>query len=556
MRSPLRWSLLAGSLVFLACEHPAPSEPVGGAFEIGQSLAVESGREARVLGGANGGFFSLVLANIAGDTLSSTAFTLRTTGIADGIPGPFGSRSPLAADARGGGALPALRDDRLEERLRDRERVLLSPRIDAARRWYASRVPALPATPSVGDLITINVNAAVSCASPVYHAVRVVAIGSKALVLEDTLNPKPGFTTADFQRFAARFDTLVYPLDVAAYGTPTDIDANGRIAIVFTLAVNELTPPSAPSYVGGLTFSRDLFPQVGTARAQACPASNEGELFYMMTPDPYGVVNGNRRSAGFVDTVATSVLAHELVHLINASRKLYVNTAAPRFEEKWLDEGLAHIAEELLFYRESGLVSRSNLDYATLAATNRTKGAYRADMAANAARYKEYLLATAKSSPYRGGDSLPTRGAAWSLLRYLADRTRTADGDVWSRLVDNSVTGMANLQAVFGKDVPAMVRDWAGSHDLDDRVTTSPAFQQPSWNWHSIYGGIDGLDALYPLRPTPLSASTSTYTGSLVAGGADYYSFSVPPNDTATITLGAAGGVAASSLQFLIVRTQ
>jgi hypothetical protein len=556
MRPSPRWSLVAGLFVLLGCGDSGPAGPVGGAFDIGQSLAVESGRDARVIGGANGGFFELVLANIAGDTLSSTAFALRTTGIADGIPGPFGSRSPLAPGARGASAPPALRDDALEERLRDRERAALAPRIDAARRWYAARVPALPAAPSIGDLVTINVNAAVPCSNPVYHAVRVAAIGSKALVLEDTLNPKPGFTTADFQRFAARFDTLVYPLDVAAYGTPTDIDDNGRIAIVFTLAVNELTPANAQSYVGGLTFSRDLFPQVGTARAQACAASNEGELFYMMTPDPYGVVNGNRRSAGFVDTVVTSVLAHELVHLINASRKLYVNTAAPRFEEKWLDEGLAHVAEELLFYRESGLSSRSNLDYATLAATNRTRGAYRADMAANAARYKEYLFATAKSSPYRGGDSLATRGAAWSLLRYLADRTRTADGDVWSRLVDNSVTGMANLQAVFGKDVPAMVRDWAGSHDLDDRVTTSPAFQQPSWNWHSIYGGIDGLDALYPLRPTPLSASTSTYTGSLVAGGADYYSFSVPPNDTATITLGAAGGVAASSLQFLIVRTQ
>ena len=556
MRSSPRWSLLAGSLVLLACGDAGPLEPVGGTFEVGQSLAVESGREARVLGGPNGGFFTLVLANIAGDTLSSTAFSLRTNGIGARIAEPFASRSPLAPDGRGAGAVPVLRDDALEEGLRDRERAVLSPRIDAARRWYASRVPALPASPSLGDLITINVNAAVPCSSPVYHAVRVVAIGSKALVLEDTLNPKPGFTASDFARFAARFDTLVYPLDVAAYGTPTDIDGNGRIAIVFTLAVNELTPPNAPSYVGGLTFSRDLFPQVATARAQACPASNEGELFYMMTPDPYGVVNGNRRSAGFVDTVATSVLAHELEHLINASRKLYVNTGAPRFEEKWLDEGLAHIAEELLFYRESGLASRSNLDYATLAETNRTRGAYRADMASNAARYKEYLLATASSSPYRGGDLLATRGAAWSLLRYLADRTRSSDGDVWARLVDNSATGMANLQAVFGKTVPAMVRDWAGSHELDDRGVPSAAFQQPSWNWHSIYGGVDGLLAMYPLHPTPLDASTLATTGSLVAGGADFYTFSVPANDTATITLGAASGAAASNLQFLIVRTQ
>ena len=151
-------------------------------------------------------------------------------------------------------------------------------------------------------------------------------------------------------------------MDVAAFGEPTDIDKNGHIAIVFTRAVNELTPRGAFSYVGGLTFSRDLFPQVGTARAQACPSSNEGEYLYLMTPDPSGTINGNRRTNGFVDTNTTAVIAHELVHLINASRKLYVNTAAPKFEVKWLDEGLAHVAEELLFYRESGLSPRSNLD--------------------------------------------------------------------------------------------------------------------------------------------------------------------------------------------------
>ena len=92
----------------------------------------------------------------------------------------------------------------------------------------AISVPALPTSVAVGDLVTINVNANDPCANPIPHAVRVVAIGSKALILNDTLNPKPGFATADYQRFAARFDTLVYPMDVAAFGEPTDIDKNGQ----------------------------------------------------------------------------------------------------------------------------------------------------------------------------------------------------------------------------------------------------------------------------------------------------------------------------------------
>ena len=280
---------------------------------------------------------------------------------------------------------------------------------------------------AVGDVISLNVNADSACSHPVYHGARVVAVGTHAVVLSDTLNPAGGFTTADFQRYAARFDTLVYPIDVANFGEPTDIDKNGHVAILFTRAVNELTPPRSNSYVGGFAFSRDLFPTTKTARAQACAASNEGEFFYMLAPDPFGTINGNARSAGFVDSATTAVLAHELQHIINSSRRLYVNNTTA-FEEKWLDEGLAHEAEELLYYRESGLAPRANLDLAAIRATAAQRIAYNSDMSGNGSRYKTYLAAPATNSPYSLNDSLPTRGAAWSFLRYAVDRVNATDG--------------------------------------------------------------------------------------------------------------------------------
>jgi hypothetical protein len=280
---------------------------------------------------------------------------------------------------------------------------------------------------NLGDLITLNVNGVDPCANPVYHSARVMAIGSHAIILSDTLNPKGGFTTADYQRYAARFDTLVYPLDVGNFGEPTDIDKNGHIAILFTRAVNELTLAKSTQYVGGFAFSRDLFPTTATARAQACAGSNEGEFFYMLAPDPTGTINSNVRTTGFVDSVTTAVLAHEFQHIINASRRLYVNNTA-EFEEKWLDEGLAHVAEELLFYRESGLVPRSNLDLNAVRATPSLRLAYNGDMSGNGDRYKSYLLAPATNSPYSLNDSLPTRGAAWSFLRYAVDRVNATDG--------------------------------------------------------------------------------------------------------------------------------
>ena len=280
---------------------------------------------------------------------------------------------------------------------------------------------------SLGDVLSLNVNGDEACANPVYHPARVVAIGSRAIVLADTLNPAGGFVTADYQRFAARFDTLVYPLGVENFGEPTDIDKNGHIAILFTRAVNELTPPKSQQYVGGFAFSRDLFPTTATARAQACAGSNQGEYFYMLAPDPLGTINSNVRTTRFVDSVTTAVLAHEFVHIINASRRLYVNNTLA-FEEKWLDEGLAHVAEELLFNREAGLVPRSNLDVAAIRASSRIRAAFNGDMAGNGGRYRTYLTAPAANSPYAPNDSLPTRGAAWSFLRYAVDRVNATDG--------------------------------------------------------------------------------------------------------------------------------
>ena len=538
----------------VACGGDGALAPAGGTFTVGQSLAVESGRDARVIGGATGGRYIAVVTNLSLDSIGSAAYSLRASGISSAPSQALFARSPIAELSAAIAASPP-RDEAFEDGLRTRERRELTPRFAMARHWNAARVPALPSTPVVGGLVTINVNAKDACANPIYHVARVVAIGTKALVLADTLNPKNGFTTADYQRYAARFDTLVYPLDVTAFGTPTDIDNNGRIAIVFTRAVNELTERNSLSFVGGLTFSRDLFPQAGTARTQPCPTSNEGEYFYLLAPDPTGSINGNRRTTGFVDSNTTAVIAHEFVHLINASRKLYVNTGAPQFERKWLDEGLAHMAEELLFYRESGLSPRSNLDYTALALTARTRAAYAADMAANASRYHEYLTDAPKSSPYQSGDSLSTRGGAWSLLRYLADRTSSSDGTVWSRLVDNTNVGTANLESVFGRDFGNMLRDWTVSHAVDGTPGVPVELQQPSWNWHSVFAGAGSFPLLYPLPVTAMDGAQS-YTGTAIAGGSAYYQFEVPANGTATLTLGGQSGAAGSNLQLVIVRTQ
>lgn len=514
--------------------------------------------------------YAVIVANTTLDGTSKTQFSLTGTGIgatASLVPtdGASAARIALGMDES-----PAPMPDRaFEDRLRTTERTQLRSRFDGARAWRASLAPttttaggftierhdmAVPAGVKVGDLVTVNVNGIDACTNPIYHAARVVAIGSRALIVADTLNPKNGFTTTDYQRYATKFDTLVFPLDSSAFGAPTDIDANGHIVLVFTRAVNELTQANSSSFVGGFTFSRDLFPIAGSARTgSGCTASNEGEYFYLLAPDPLGEINGNKRTTGFVDTTTTVTIAHEFEHLINGARRIYVNTAATDFEAKWLDEGLAHIAEELLFYRESGYSPRSNLDIASLRASQRTVSAYNMDMTANAGRYRLYLQNPSNSSPYAGNDSLTTRGGAWNLLRYLADQKATADNDIWFRLVNSTTSGVTNAAAVFGS-LPTQVRDWNVSHAVDD-ISAEAAYQQKSWNWHSIYPNLGAGGLSYPLAITPM-ANGSTYAGSVMSGGAAYYRMAVPAGVTATLSFKNTTTPTGTNLHLVVVRTK
>lgn len=532
-------------------------------ISLGESFAVSGAQSVKLEPGDSRGTYVAVVVNTGTTAGVDESYSLRGNGLLafatpDRLPVPQSSASRI-----GDPSIPAF-DRAFESRLRDRERSELSPRMAQARSAMATpdvgmipapRRAALPATVQLGDMVTVNVNGVQTCSNPIYHRARVVAVGTHSIILADSLNPSGGFTSADYARFAARFDTLVYPLDVNAFGEPTDIDKNGKIALIFTLEVNRLTPSGSSVYVGGFTFSRDLFPVTATARAQACPTSNEGEFFYLLAPDPLGQVNGNRRTAGFVDTSTTAVIAHEFEHLINASRRLYVNNA-PDFEEKWLDEGLAHIAEELLFYHEAGLAPRVNVDAPKLSAAPGRLSAFNLDMTGggNSTRYRSYLFKPSRSSPYAADDSLETRGAAWDFLRYLADQAASTDGNIFFRLANGPAIGMENLQNVFGKDTPTQIRDWATSHAVDDVVmTSSRKLQQPSWNWHNLYPALFG--GSYPLQ-MPQMADGSTYSASVIAGGAAYYQFRVESGTSATLTLGGASRAGGSHVQLVVVRVE
>jgi hypothetical protein len=439
-----------------------------------------------------------------------------------------------------------------EEKLRAQAKAELTPRIPSARAWAHRRASGgaafdvIPNAVSIGQILRLNANSDSSCTAPAYRGARVVAISNKAIVVADTLNPSGGYSDAEYAAFGAAFDTLIDPLDRQAFGDVSDIDHNGRVVIFFTKTVNDLTPATSASYIGGFFDARDLFPVTSTPDLDGCAGSNVGEMFYVMVPDPS---RGGAFSKANVANEVYGTLAHEYQHLINASRRMYVNTAATDFEDTWLDEGLAHEAEELLFYRVSGLAPRQDLDVAAIRRSAAIISAFNNYQSENFGRYEEFLRSPSQYSAYADNDSLATRGASWSFLRYAADHRGASDGDVWYQLVNSSNTGLANLQGVFGADVVTELRNWGTSVLTDDLGGVDPTYQQPSWNFRSMYQTLDGTN-VFPIAN--VSLTPGTHSVNLTRGGTAYLRFTVAAGGSATVQW----PNAPSAVQFTLVRTK
>jgi hypothetical protein len=417
---------------------------------------------------------------------------------------------------------------------------------------------AIPANVAVGDLVKLNASGTAVCDTPLIRSFLVKAIGTKSIVLADTLNPANGFSDADYIRFAARFDTLVYPLDVTNFGVPSDLDSNGKVAILFTKAVNELTAANSTSFVGGFFFGRDLFPKVATNTLPACASSNEGEMFYMLVPDPAGAVNGNKHTVGFVDSLTTGVLAHEFQHLINAGRRLYVNTAAQDFEDTWLNEGLSHICEELLYYRESGMQPRQHLTDAAIRVNSRaTYPFWKADAASNFQRFIEYLRDPGAASPVDNtNDELSTRGATWSFLRYAVDRTFTTDAGVWTKFGNSTTTGLKTVTFALGTDPLPLLADYSLANYLSDLgISTDPRYVHQSWNFRDIFAKTFTSLGGYPLDVTGIADNVPASV-SVKGSSAAYYRVGVAASNQALLTFSSGQGAPNSSFRFTVIRTK
>ncbi len=409
-----------------------------------------------------------------------------------------------------------------------------------------SGLSGIPATPAVGSIVQLNTNLDqnLCTAAKVPRGARVVAVLPHTIVFADTLSPPGGYSDAELAAFGQAFDTLGYAVDTLNFGAPTDVDGNGRVAIFFTPSVNAIPGPPG-GFVGGLQTARDLFP------VSDCLASNEGEIFYLPSPDPDKTINGNYPSKANLARGVLSTLVHEFQHLINAGRRIYVNNASA-YEEVWLNEGLSHIAEELLYYRVSGNTPRMNIDLPLVRSSQAQLDAINGYQIQNLGRLSLYMAAPETNSPYAQNDDLETRGATWQLLRYAADRKGGDERSTWFALANSTTIGQANFNAVLG-NIIGMTRDWAVAQIADDAgLPVAARYLHPSWNFRSLLPALNS--GKFPLLTRPLASTPVDLT--LRGGGAGYVRFRVAAGVTASVESSSSGQPIPASVDLMLLRTQ
>ena len=514
--------------VTAACADPTPL------MEVGQVMVLGTIASRCLPGGTAGAEYALIASNSAESATTQALVSLQSAGIVPTSAASF-SRSEVRGDDDDAIVTRPMRRTALHTVLRGASQRAVRP-MRQARRQGVARVASLQADVgrnlAVGDLVVLNANAVNACAEPVPRTGRVVAVGTRSVVVADADNPAGGLAAADYAGAAATFDTLVVPFATEAFGEPSDVDGNGRVVLFFTRGVNELTTRDPSGlYDAGFFLVRDLFPRTATDPDAACAGSNVGELLYLMVPDPRGTINRNPITVAAVTAGLTRTLIHEYQHLVNASRRLYVNTNAEDWEATWLDEGLSHIAEELLFYRVARLAPRRNLDAAAVRGTAAPARAFETLQLGNFGRLLEYLAAPNQSSPFAEQDSPAARGAAWSFLRYVADHREGSEAAFWRRLANGTAVGFDNLRAALGSVPAPLLRDWATSLLTDELPAATAAFQQPSWNLRSLLTTTGPAPGAYPLASIQLAGATPISIP-VVGGGTAYLRFAVAANTT------------------------
>jgi hypothetical protein len=221
------------------------------------------------------------------------------------------------------------------------------------------------------------------------------------------------------QDLIATFDDRILPVSSRRFGRASDVDGDGRFTILLSSWLDHLGGGRYP--VDGFVRVADLDP------AYKSPFGNQCDMMYLntaLTAGPH----------------ARTVVAHEYMHAVVFSQKTLRATRLGRpalEEEGWLDEAMAHLAEDLHGF------STSNIDYRVSAFLTQPE------------RYQLVVDDYYAADLFR---SHGNRGSTYLFLRWCADRNGL---DLLSALVHSGSRGVASVEEATGATFADLYRRWS-----------------------------------------------------------------------------------------------
>lgn len=387
---------------------------------------------------------------------------------------------------------------RWEARLREIEARLPPSTLTAPQRISGAAAP-----PKIGETRRFKVYNREGKFSDVTAVVR--HVGKHVALYEDVNAPAGGFSAEDFAEFGDLFDGPIYESVSEVFGSPSDLDGNGRVIILFTPVVNELTPHGSSSFVAGFFYACDL------SSRRECSGSNEGEIFYSVVPDPRGSYGDIRHHMEVKDAIP-AVLAHELQHMIHFNQRARLRGGSQ--EALWLSEGLAHAAENV--------VAAKLVEDAAMAAIFRRQ---------NVIRARRFLFAPHQVTLV--GDAPPgtieERGAYWLFVEYLAGQF--GGYTILGRLTQDTLDAIANVEDKTGTPWEELLGGFAVALYADDApsLATNPPDQVYSFPHLNLRQLLGAGGSGYPLVPTnPGTRGAFRARDTLLGSSAAYFFIGVP----------------------------
>jgi hypothetical protein len=259
--------------------------------------------------------------------------------------------------------------------------------------------------------------------------------GKLARVYLDPEVPESDLSPGLIAEIIRLFDEEIIPRSRELLGEHADVDQDGKLAVLVTPWLGKLC--GGRKSLKGFVRANDFQAQVDP------PFGNHADVVYLNSSIEPG-------------RALKTLLAHEYTHAVCFSRRLADPLRSAPFpeEEDWLNEAIAHVAENL-HTTEPANHDCSNVDWSNL---DWRIAAFLAAPQNSPLAVRDYYRAGLWRDP-------GCRGATYLFLRYCVDQF----GDGLLRdLVDSPVVGKRNLERATGIAFPELLRRWTIALAQDD----------------------------------------------------------------------------------------